>query len=164
VLPQPLDEVAVAVVVARAIVLADEQQDRRLDAVGMVHAAALHEPSELVGDGLLAELLPRLPVVDRPAAQALATGLVRALRPDGALLGFFGSADHTCIGCTKFVVEDESHVRLRPHASTLERHARLQNREIIKMFEGLRVSDSFLLQNGWREMLFRKGGVGRPIT
>jgi hypothetical protein len=102
--------------------------------------------------------------LERPAAQALAAGLVRALRPDGALLGFFGSADHTCIGCTKFVVEDECHVRLRPHASALERHARLQNRDIIKMFDGLRVSDSFLLQNGWREMLFRKGGVGRPIT
>lgn len=102
--------------------------------------------------------------LDRPSAQALATALVRALRPDGALLGFFGSSDHTCIGCTKFVVEDDSHVRLRPYASRLERQARLQNREILKMFEGLRVSDSYLLQNGWREMLFRKGGTGRPIT
>jgi hypothetical protein len=101
--------------------------------------------------------------LERPAAQALSTALVRALRPDGALLGFFGSSDHTCIGCTKFVVEDESHVRLRPYASGLERHSRLQNREILKMFEGLRVSDSYLLQNGWREMLFRKGGTGRPI-
>jgi hypothetical protein len=32
------------------------------------------------------------------------------------------------------------------------------------MFDGLRVSDAFLLQTGRREMLFRKGGGGRPIT
>jgi len=31
------------------------------------------------------------------------------------------------------------------------------------MFDGLTVSDSFLLQSGLREILFRKGGGGRPI-
>jgi hypothetical protein len=38
----------------------------------------------------------------------------------------------------------------------------MQNRDIIRLFDGMRVADSFLLQNGWREMLLRKGGVGRP--
>ena len=101
--------------------------------------------------------------VSRPAAKALAAALVRALRPDGALLGFFGNASHVDIGCTRFIVEDDLHVRLRPHASALARQGGMQNRDIIKMFDGLRVSDSYLLQNGWREMLFRKGGGGRPI-
>jgi hypothetical protein len=32
----------------------------------------------------------------------------------------------------------------------------LANRDIIKLFEGLRVSDSFLLQTNSREILFRK--------
>ena len=32
----------------------------------------------------------------------------------------------------------------------------LQNRDIIKLFERLRVSDSFLLQTNVREILFRK--------
>jgi hypothetical protein len=100
--------------------------------------------------------------LDRPAARALASVLVPALRPDGALLGFFGSANHVCIGSTKFIVENESHVRMRPYASVLARQAGLQNRDIIKLFEGLQVSSSFLLQNGWREMLFRKR-PGRPI-
>jgi len=102
--------------------------------------------------------------LDRPCALALATTLVRLLRADGALLGFFGNANHVGSGCTKFVVMDESHVRQRAHASALVRRGSLQNRDIIKMFDGLRVADSFLLQNGRREMLFRKGGVGRPIT
>ena len=102
--------------------------------------------------------------LDRPSAQALATTLVRLLGPDGALLGFFGNAAHAGSGCTRFTVLDESHVRQRARASVLMRQASLQNRDIIKMFDGLRVSDAFLLKTGRREMLFRKGGVGRPIT
>jgi hypothetical protein len=101
--------------------------------------------------------------LDRPAAQALGTALTRLLRPDGALLAFFGNASHIGSPCTKFIVADESHLRVRPHTSTVARQGWLQNRDIIKMFEGMRVADSFLLKNGRREMLFRKGGVGRPI-
>jgi len=101
--------------------------------------------------------------LDRASAQALATTLVRLLRADGALLGFFGNANPTGGGCTKFVVLDDLHVQLRAHASALARQGSLQNRDIIKMFDGLRVTDSFLLQTGRREMLFRKGGGGRPV-
>lgn len=101
--------------------------------------------------------------LDRPSAQALATALVRLLRDDGALLGFFGNDGHVGSGCTKFTVLDASHVRQRPHSSRLVRQSSLKNRDIIKMFDGLRVSDAFQLQNGRREMLFRKGGSGRPI-
>jgi hypothetical protein len=78
-------------------------------------------------------------------------------------MGFFGGANQVCIGSTRFVVEDESHVRLRAFDSALARHGWMQNRDIIRLFDGMRVADSFLLQNGWREMLLRKGGVGRPI-
>jgi hypothetical protein len=101
--------------------------------------------------------------LDRPSAQALATALVRLMRADGALLGYFGNAGHVGTGCSKFVVLDDSHVRQRGHASALVRRGALQNRDIIKMFDGLGVSDSFLLQNGRREMLFRKGVGGRPV-
>ncbi len=101
--------------------------------------------------------------LDRGSAQALATALVRLMRLDGALLGFFGSAAHVGKGFTKFVVVDESHVRHRPYPSVAVRQRAPQNRDIIKMFDGLRVSDSFLLQNNLREILFRKGGAGRPI-
>jgi len=99
--------------------------------------------------------------VDRASARALAAALVRVLRPDGALLGFFGDASG--LGCSKFVLVDDSHLSLRPHESAAPRQVPLQNRDILKMFDGLRVADSYLLQNGRREMLFRKGGVGRPV-
>ncbi len=101
--------------------------------------------------------------LDRPSAQALATALVRLLRMGGALLGFFGGASHVRKGFTKFTIVDESHVRQHAYASVAVRQSSLPNRDIIKMFDGLSVSDSFLLQNGLREILFRKGAGGRPI-
>jgi hypothetical protein len=101
--------------------------------------------------------------LDRPAAQALASTLVRLLRVGGSLLGYFGSASHVRSGFTRFIVVDESHMRRQALASPAVRRNPLPNREIIRMFDGLTVSDSFLLQSGLREILFRKGGGGRPI-
>jgi hypothetical protein len=112
-------------------------------------------------DGVL--IWDLLDYMDRPSAQALATRLVQLMRPDGALLGFFGTSPQGGKGFTKFVVVDEGHVRHRPYPSAAVRQRSPQNRDIIKMFEGLRVTDSFLLQNNVREILFRKGGAGRPI-
>src|SRR5215218_629284 len=42
--------------------------------------------------------------LDRPASQALATQLTRILRPDGALLGFFGTAQPRETRYTKFII------------------------------------------------------------
>jgi hypothetical protein len=89
--------------------------------------------------------------------------LVRLLRDGGALLGYFGNASHVRKGFTKFIVADESHLRRHVWASAAVGQSSPPNRDIIKMFDGLSVSDSFLLQNGLREILFRKGGGGRPI-
>ncbi|HXI29069.1 MAG TPA: class I SAM-dependent methyltransferase, partial [Vicinamibacterales bacterium] len=94
--------------------------------------------------------------LDRPAAQELATQLTRVLRPDGALLGFFGSAAPRDMRYTKFIVVDEINLKYRPYPALRGRQAVLLNRDIIRMFAGLRVSDSFLLQNNLREILFRK--------
>ena len=44
----------------------------------------------------------------------------------------------------------------RPYPAARGRQAILLNRDIIRLFAGLRVSDSFLLQNNLREILFRK--------
>ena len=97
--------------------------------------------------------------LDRPSAQALATTLVRLLRDGGALLGYFGTDRYVSSGVTKFIVSDQSHVRQHPHPSAAVRQRSLTNREITRMFDGLSVSESFLLKSGLREMLFRKGGV-----
>ena len=96
--------------------------------------------------------------LDRPAAQKLADQLTRVLRPEGALLGFFGTGPQN--GDTyynKFIVTDEGvNLRSRAYPALRSRQSTLLNRDIIKLFSGLRVSDSFLLKNNQREILFRK--------
>jgi hypothetical protein len=94
--------------------------------------------------------------LDRPAAQALATQLQRVLRPDGALLGFFGSAPAQDARYTKFIIVDDVNLKYRSYAAARGRQSILLNRDIIRLFSNLRVSDSFLLKNNLREILFRK--------
>ena len=94
--------------------------------------------------------------LDKPAAQELAIELTRLLRPDGALLGFFGAAPPRETRYTKYIVVDEVNLKYRSYAAARGRQAVLLNRDIIRLFPGLRVSDSFLLQNNLREILFRK--------
>jgi hypothetical protein len=94
--------------------------------------------------------------LDRPAAQALAAQLTRVLRPDGALLGFFGSAPPQGAQYTKFIIVDDVTLKYRSYPATRGRQAVLQNRDISRLFEGLRVSESILLKNNLREVLFRK--------
>jgi SAM-dependent methyltransferase len=94
--------------------------------------------------------------LDRPSAQELASQLTRVLRPDGALLGFFGTAPPRDTRYTKFIIMDDVNLKHRAYPAQRGRQAILLNRDIIRLFAGLRVSDSFLLQNNLREILFRK--------
>ncbi len=94
--------------------------------------------------------------LDRAASQALAEQLTRVLRPDGALLAFFGTAAPRDAHYTRYIIVDDVNLKHRPYPAARGRQAALANRDIIKLFERLRVSDSFLLQNNLREILFRK--------
>ncbi len=94
--------------------------------------------------------------LDRPAAQALATALTRLLRPDGVLLGLFDTGEARAQVYTKYVVVDEAHLRYRSYPASRPRQRHLVNRDIMKLFEGLRVTDSFLMKNNVREILFRR--------
>jgi len=94
--------------------------------------------------------------LDRPAAQQLAAELTRVLRPDGALLGFFGMIPAQDSSYTKFVIVDDMTLKHRTYPAARRRQTILVNRDILRLFSGLRVSDSFLLQNNRREILFRK--------
>ena len=94
--------------------------------------------------------------LDRPAAQALAEALSRMLRPDGALLGFFSTAETRDPVYTKYVVVDPQHLIYKTYPASRPRHRSLLTGDIIRMFKGLRVSDSFLMKSHLREMLFRK--------
>ena len=94
--------------------------------------------------------------LDRRAAQALAGRLVRMLKPGGSVLGFFGTADVERQHYTKYVIVDDARLRHRPYPATGSHRHVLLNRDIIRMFEGLEVSEQVLLQINVREILFRK--------
>jgi hypothetical protein len=94
--------------------------------------------------------------LDRPAANVLAETLMRLLKPEGALLGFFSTTDGRPQVFTRFMVVDDTTLRYRTYPSSRARQKVLQNRDINKMFEGLRVTESFLMKNSVREILFRK--------
>ena len=94
--------------------------------------------------------------LDKPSAAAIAGELMRVMSDNGALFGFFTTAPPQESRFTKFVVVDETNLKHRPYSTPRMRQAVLQNRDIIKLFERLRVSDSFLLHSNIREILFRK--------
>ena len=95
--------------------------------------------------------------LERAAATSLAAALARLLVAEGSLLGFFSTAsDPGRAQYTKYIAVDQGNLRYRPYPGTRVRQRSLQNRDIIKLFESLRVSDSFLMKTNMREIIFRK--------
>jgi hypothetical protein len=129
-------------------------REGRIEEFGDFLASRFPQESGSV-DGILCWDL--IDYLDRSAAQTLAGQLTRVLRPEGALLGFFGTApQHGESHFNKFIVTDEGNLRSRAYPARRGRQSIMLNRDIIKLFSGLRVSDSFLLKNNQREILFRK--------
>jgi hypothetical protein len=97
-----------------------------------------------------------LDFLDSASAHVLAPTLTKLLRPNGALLGFFTTVAASDSRFSKYVILDEDTLRQKPYAVGERRQTALQNRDIIKLFDGLKVSESFLLKTNVREFLFRK--------
>ena len=97
--------------------------------------------------------------LDLPSAQVLATSLMKLLRPEGTLLGFFTTVGAADTRFSKYVILDEDSVKQRAYSSGGKKQTSFQNRDIIRMFEGLKVAESFLLKTNIREFLFRKPGI-----
>ena len=95
--------------------------------------------------------------LDKASTQALAQQVIRMLRPGGAVMGLFCTAARTDhVPFTKYEIVDDGSFRHRVHPGVGGVKRTLQNRDIIRMFEGLVVSDSFLLKSNIREMLLRR--------
>lgn len=96
--------------------------------------------------------------LDKKSAQALATQLVRVLRPDGVIFALFNATETppTAKTYTRFFVVDDTNIQHRPYSAARGKQKPLPNRDIQRMFEPLRVADQFLLKTNTREMLFRK--------
>jgi hypothetical protein len=129
-------------------------RDGRLDAFPAFLKTRFAEQQSSAVDGILCWDI--FDYLDRPSGHALADQLTRVLRPEGALLGFFGTAQPRDHRYTKYIVVDDVTLKHRPYGAARGRESALVNRDIIRLFSTLRVSDSFLLQNNLREILFRK--------
>jgi hypothetical protein len=94
--------------------------------------------------------------LDLPAAQVLAASLTQLLRPDGAILAFFTTTTVPNTRFSKYVIIDEDSLKQRQYSSGGKKQTAFPNRDIIRMFDGLKVAESFLLKTNVREFLFRK--------
>ncbi len=93
-----------------------------------------------------------------PHADALPE-LMRILKPEGALFALFGTVPPTDSHYTRYIIVDDATMKTRPYPAARARRSALNNRQILNLFEPLRVSDSFLLQSHLREILFRKAAA-----
>ena len=128
-------------------------KQRTLDRLPEFFTTRFKEPPGSV-DGILCWDV--IDYLDRKAAQTLATALTAMLRPDGALLGFFNSGAAGESVYTKYVVVDQTTLRHRTYPALRARQRNLLNGDIIRLFKGLRVTDSYLMKSNMREMLFKK--------
>ena len=101
--------------------------------------------------------------LDKKSAPPLAAQLTRILKPDGALLAFFATeelkeqkAGSAKPFYTRHIVADPSNLQHRTYPAARGKQRPMQNRDIQRMFEPLRVTEQFLLKTKLREMLFRK--------
>jgi hypothetical protein len=122
--------------------------------LGAAFDARLGQREDASVDGILCWDL--FDFLGKPSALALAKQIVRMLRPGGAVMGFFCTSAVERAPFTKFEVVDEQSLRHKHHPGAGGAKTSLPNRDIIKMFEGLAVTESFLLKNSTREILLRK--------
>jgi hypothetical protein len=97
-----------------------------------------------------------LDYLDKPAATVLARKVVEWVKPGGVVLCFFNMAPSPTPVYTRYVIADAEHLKYRTSPAAQGRKTIYQNRDIDRLFAGLGVTESFLLQHKVREVLLRK--------
>jgi SAM-dependent methyltransferase len=105
-----------------------------------------------------------LDYLDKASAQIVAQQMARLLKPGGAVLGFFSTVPVAAAEYTRYLVVNDTTLRHRAYPASRGRQQVFVNRDITRMFEGLNVSESFLLLTKMREMVFRKPERKAPST
>jgi len=123
------------------------------DGLTQVFARRLTQAPESV-DGILCWDL--FDFLERSVSVLLASRLAKMLRRGGALYGFFGTTAVDLRNYSRYVVEGEDTFRVRSYPATPICRTVLNPRDMVKMFDGLTVSESVLLKSNTRETLLRK--------
>jgi hypothetical protein len=98
--------------------------------------------------------------LERPALQALATQLVRLLKPEGMALAFFNNTEVQAgepAVHMRYIVVDQRTLDRKPYPAAGPRQRPVPNRDIQRFFAPLVITDQFLLKSNVREIVFRKG-------
>ena len=130
-------------------------RDGKLDALPAFFGTRFPQP-DATFDGILCWDI--FDYLDKKAGQALAAQLARMLKPDSVLLAIFNASEPKPgpPTYTKNIVVDSTTLKQRSYPATRGRLRPILNRDIIRMFEPLRVTEQFLLKTNIREVLFRK--------
>lgn len=133
-------------------------RDGKLDALPAFIAARFSQ-AEASFDGILCWDV--FDYLDKAAARALASQMARLLKPEGVLLAIFNASEPKPgpATYTKNIVVNPTTLKQRPYPATRGRQRPILNRDIIRMFEPLRVTEQFLLKTNVREVLLRKAAV-----
>lgn len=133
-------------------------RDGKLDALPAFIAARFSQ-ADASFDGILCWDV--FDYLDKAAARALASQMARLLKPEGVLLAIFNASEPKPgpATYTKNIVVNPTTLKQRPYPATRGRQRPILNRDIIRMFEPLRVAEQFLLKTNVREVLLRKAAV-----
>ena len=94
--------------------------------------------------------------LEQPAKKALATQLMRIISPSGFLLTFFSGSQSYESVYTRRIILDESTLKNREYPGACNKKAPMLNRDIIKLFDQMKVVEQLLLRTSVREILFQK--------
>jgi hypothetical protein len=105
--------------------------------------------------------------LDKRTGAVVAKHLARLLKPEGALFAMFNASEPRETDdshYTRFVVVDPTGLQYRPYRALQARGRVLQNRDITRMFEPLRITEQFLLKSNIREVIFRKAAIAADAS
>jgi hypothetical protein len=94
---------------------------------------------------------------DPESARRMGLEVARIMKPGGLIFSYFHSRSHEGLEAPRrFRIVDEQHLSVEPGPGRTLRRQVFQNRDIEKMFTGLRIAELYFLKNGLREMMLEK--------
>ncbi len=94
--------------------------------------------------------------LEHPAKEALAAQLMRIISPSGFLLTFFSGSQLDESVYTRRIILDESTFENREYPGACNKKDPMLSRDIIKLFDQMKVVEQLLLRTSVREILFQK--------
>ena len=105
---------------------------------------------------------------DSESCRKMAAEVARVLKPGGLVFAYFHSRTQTDPERPhRFRIVDEAHLAVESAPGRPMRRHVLQNRDIEKLFTGMRIGELYFLKNGLREMMLEKrpaSGATTPVA